>query len=254
MDQIYFEAKGEALLEQLGISKSEFARRMGIRKQNVKALFKTKNLETIHKASEVLGVPFALLVGYVEEPDLSKIPIAPTDDEDTVEYKLITEDDIPTGDSTEDRRKRHKIILAFYHQWKKNNPESKRYNLDLKDDINIRYVSLEETAGQASLSYLSTLAVLQLDAILTNSILNETTPANPKKKNQKGFQSMLRMSYNCPGIGMVKMMVGVKNSDKSKVQYCITAISTDKTNRRPHDLPLNLPQDYVDGITSKSED
>ena len=48
MDQILFEAKGEALLERIGMSKSEFARRMGIRKQNVKALFKTKNLGTIY--------------------------------------------------------------------------------------------------------------------------------------------------------------------------------------------------------------
>ena len=82
MNQIYFEAKGETLLERIGMSKSEFARRMGIRKQNVKALFRTKNLETIYKASEVLGVPFTLLVGYIEEPDLSEIPIAPPDDED----------------------------------------------------------------------------------------------------------------------------------------------------------------------------
>lgn len=40
--------------------------------------------------------------------------------------------------------------------------------------------------------------------------------------------SMIRMSYTCPGIGNVKMMVGVKHSDKSKVQYCITAIDTNK--------------------------
>lgn len=81
MNQLYLEAKGEALLERIGMSKSEFARRMGIRKQNVKALFRTKNLETIYKASEVLGVPFTLLVGYIEEPDLSEIPIAPPDEE-----------------------------------------------------------------------------------------------------------------------------------------------------------------------------
>ena len=53
MNQIYFEAKGEALLERIGMSKSEFARQMGIRKQNVKTLFKSKNLETIHKAATV---------------------------------------------------------------------------------------------------------------------------------------------------------------------------------------------------------
>ena len=53
MNQIYFEAKGEALLERIGMSKSEFARRMGIHKQNVKVLFKSKNLETIYKASRI---------------------------------------------------------------------------------------------------------------------------------------------------------------------------------------------------------
>lgn len=224
MNQIYFEAKGEALLGLIGLTKSEFARQMGIRKQNVKTLFKSKNLETIHKAAEVMGVPFEMLVGYVEEPDLDSIPVVPIQNDD---YE-ISEEDIPTGDSTEDKRRRHHIILFFYHQWKERNPEAKRYNLSLKDDINIRYVSIEETAGQASTTYLSTLAVLQLDAILTNAVLVDTTPANPKKKNQKGFKSMLRMFYNCPGLGPVKMMVGVRQSDKSKVQYCITAIDSGK--------------------------
>lgn len=85
------------------------------------------------------------------------------------------------------------------------------------------------------MTYLSTLAVLQLDAILTNAVLVETTLANPKKKNQKGFKSMLRMSYNCLGIGLVKMMVGVKQSDKTKVQYCITAIDTAKRIKQEAD-------------------
>ena len=228
MDRIYFEAQGEALLERIGMTKAEFARRMGIRKQNVKVLFKSKNIETIYKAAGVMGVPFGMLVGYMEEPDLRKIPIVPFEDVGG----MFTEDDIPTGDSTEARRRRHKIILSFYHDWKNRNPEAKKYNLNLKDDINIRYVSLEETAGQASMTYLSTLAVLQLDAILTNAVLVETTPANPRKKNQKGFKSMLRMSYNCPGIGFVKMMVGVKQSDKTKVQYCITAIDAVRTQKQ----------------------
>ena len=221
MEQIYFEAKGEALLQILGISKSEFARQMGIRKQNVKVLFKTKNIETIYRASKVMGVPFMLLVGYTEEPDIDLIPTDIVSEEDS-----IFEEDIPIGDSTEDRRLRHKIILSFYHDWKMRNPEAKKYNFNLKDDINIRYVSIEETAGQASLTYLSTLAVLQLDAILSNAVLVGVTPSDQKKKNQKGFESMLRMSYNCPGLGLVKMMVGVRRSDKSKVQYCITAIDT----------------------------
>ena len=88
MAGIYFEEKGAELLKRLGIKKAEFARLMGIRKQNVNVLFKTKNLITIHKAANVLNVPFEMLVGYVEEPNLSEIPmplfeadIKPIDDE-----------------------------------------------------------------------------------------------------------------------------------------------------------------------------
>lgn len=230
MNQIYFEAKGEALLEKIGMSKSEFARRMGIRKQNVKVLFKSKNLETIYKAADVMGVPFEMLIGYIEEPDPIP-PYASYETGDIGQQEIFIVEDIPTGNSTEDMRLRKKIILSFYHQWKEMNPDAKRYNISLKDDINIRYVSLEETAGQASLTYLSTLAVLQLDAILSNAVPVETTPTNPKKKNQKGFINMIRMSYNCPGIGGIKMMVGVKQREKTKVQYCITAINTDKTKQ-----------------------
>ena len=227
MNQIYFEAKGEALLKRIGMSKSEFARRMGIRKQNVKALFKTKNLETIYRASEVLGVPFTLLVGYMEEPDPSEIPLEPYEEEEDKNV-IITEDEIPTGGSTEDRRKRRDLIYSFYENWKQMNPEHKKYNLALKDDINIRAVSLDETAGQASLSYLSTLAVLQLDAILTNAWLVKDVPSKGDSKNQRSFERMLIMEYICIGVGRVKITVGVRRKDKMKVQYCITAIDAGK--------------------------
>ena len=224
MSQIYFEAKGEALLERIGMTKSEFARQMGIRKQNVKALFRTKNLETIYKAAEVMGVPFEMLVGYVEEPDLNEAPLAP----DTDAIDEITEDDIPIGNTKEDRRKRQDLIYAFYLGWKRKNPEQKKFNIALQDDINIRAVSLDETAAQASLTYLSTLAVLQLDAILTNAWLVKTVPSKQGTKNQRSFERMLIMEYVCTGVGRIKMTVGVRRSDKSKVQYCITAIDTCK--------------------------
>ena len=205
------------------MSKSEFARRMGIRKQNVKVLFKSKNLETIYKAAGIMGVPFEMLVGYVEEPELSKIPIEPYENE--VE---VTEDDIPSGDTPEEKRRRQKLIYEFYLNWKRRNPDQKKYNFALKEDINIRAVSLDETAAQASLTYLSTLAVLQLDAILTNAWLVKKVPSKPNSKNQRSFETILIMEYVCPGVGRVKMTVGVKRSDKSKVQYCITAIDTGK--------------------------
>ena len=56
MEEIYFESKGEELLGKLGMSKAEFARRMGIQRQNVKALFKSKDFRVIHKAAEVIRV------------------------------------------------------------------------------------------------------------------------------------------------------------------------------------------------------
>lgn len=224
MNQIYFEANGEELLSRIGMTKSEFARQMGIRKQNVKALFRAKNLETIYKAAMVMGVPFEMLVGYVEEPDLREMPIAPiVEDSDE-----IAEDDIPVGNTKEARRKRQDLIYAFYMGWKRKNPEQKKYNIALRDDINIRAVSLDETAAQASLTYLSTLAVLQLDAILTNAWLVKTVPSKQNTKNQRSFERMLIMEYVCTGVGRVKMTVGVRRSDKTKVQYCITAIDTGK--------------------------
>ena len=218
-------------MERIGMSKSEFARMMGIRKQNVKALFKTKNLETIYKASEVLGVPFTLLVGYIEEPDLNEIQLAPLDekdDENPFEEGVVTEDDIPTGNSTEDRRKRQNLIYSFYENWKRKNPDQKKFNISLKEDINIRAVSLDETAAQASLTYLSTLAVLQLDAILTNAWMVKIVPSKTDSKNQRSFERILIMEYVCNGVGRVKMTVGVRRKDKKKVQYCITAIDAGK--------------------------
>lgn len=131
---------------------------------------------------------------------------------------------IPTGDSKEEIKVREKIILDFYSDWKMRNPLQRRYNLSLKDYINIRSVSLTETSEHASKSYLSTLAVLQLDALLTNAVKEKVVNPDPKSKNQNPFEKMILMRCDLPGIGDVKLTVGVKRSNKEKVQYCITVI------------------------------
>ncbi len=46
-------------------------------------------------------------------------------------------------------------------------------------------------------------------------------------KNQKPFESILIMVYDLAYIGKVKMTVGVRRRTKEKVQYCITAISSE---------------------------
>ena len=217
MKGIYFEEKGAELLDKVGMTKAEFARRMGIQRQNVNVLFRTNNLEIIARASEVLDVPLALLVGYVEEQDLEEYQLS--DD------GMIRPEDVPVGDSTEDRRERQEIIKKFYYYWKKAHPELCMYNADLAENIYINHTSLVETAGRASLTYLSTLAVLQLDAILQNAKLSFVDKPKPGNKQQRKFEKMIGMEYSCPGIGDVQLMVGVRKCDKMKIQYCITALT-----------------------------
>ena len=134
--------------------------------------------------------------------------------------------EIPTGESKEDFNNRKQIIWQFYQDWKKKNPSQKRYNMAVKDYINIRFVSIDETSHQAAKSYLSTLAVLQLDSILTMAKKYRTVKAKPNDKNQKQFNKLLWMKYDLPGVGEVKLMVGIVRRTKDKVQYCITVIQT----------------------------
>jgi len=225
MKGIYFEEKGIQLLGKLGVTKSEFARRMGIQRQNVNALFKTNNLEIIARAAEVLGVPLALLVGYVEEPEVYELPVPEFHKESLDLAADIRPEDVPMGDSVADRRARQEIIKQFYFYWKKRNPDLSRYNTFLKENIYINHTSLVETAGRASLTYLSTLAVLQLDAILQNARLCFVDKPKLENKQQSKFEKMLGMEYFCPGIGNVRLMVGVRRRDKTKIQYCITALT-----------------------------
>lgn len=230
MNEIYFEAKGEQLLEKIGLTKAEFARRMGIQRQNVKALFKSKDLRIIHKAAEVMGVPWELLIGYVGEPDLDELPMPTWEDHVTFARQYsgdpfeIAPEDIPTGDSTEDRRARQKIIRRFYKHWQEIHPEKRMFNTSLNDWIYVKMISVDETAGHASLTYLSTLAVLQLDTIMRDAVFVSEKAAKSETKNQQQFSKMIQMRHTLPGIGRVRLMVGVKRQDNTKVQYCITSI------------------------------
>ena len=131
-------------------------------------------------------------------------------------------DEIPQGKEPADLETRRQIISQFYREWKEKNPTLRKYNFSLKDYINIRFVSITETCTHASRSYLSTLAVLQLDAILTNAKRVSTMRAKANG-NQKPFEKMILMQYEIVGIGVVKMTVGVRRRSHEKVQYCITA-------------------------------
>ena len=97
-----------------------------------------------------------------------------------------------------------------------------------ENDVNLWQIQNKntqiETSGRASFTYLSTLAVLQLDAILQNAKLQFVDKPKPGNKHQAKFEKMLGMQYSCPGIGDVRLMVGVRRRDKTKIQYCITSL------------------------------
>lgn len=133
--------------------------------------------------------------------------------------------EIPNGNNPEDVAVRKKIISNFYREWKIANPSHRRFNLSLNDYINIRFVSITETCTHASRTYLSTLAVLQLDAILTYAKKIGEVPTK-NNGNQKPFDKIIIMRYECPGIGPVKMTVGIRRGNHEKIQYCITTIES----------------------------
>ena len=54
--------------------------------------------------------------------------------------------EIPIGNTREEITQREVLIRNFYRQWKEKNPTQRKYNLSLKDYINIRYVSIDETS------------------------------------------------------------------------------------------------------------
>ena len=133
---------------------------------------------------------------------------------------------IPEDNSVASIKIREQIIRDFYREWKERNPSQRKYNLSLKEYINIRMVSTIDTSEHAAKNYLSTLAVLQLDAILIGAKKKSVKKTKEGNKNQKPFEKMLIMEYELTGIGIVKMTVGVRRRTHEKVQYCITAIDS----------------------------
>ena len=134
---------------------------------------------------------------------------------------------IPTGTSKEDIKAREKIISDFYRNWYAKHLDKKVFNIHLNEYINVLFLSITETKRHAAKSYLSTLAVLQLDSVLATA-KQYGKPHKPKigVKNQEDFSSIIEMHCKLYGIGEVKMTVGVKRKTNEKIQYCVTVIQT----------------------------
>jgi hypothetical protein len=82
----------------------------------------------------------------------------------------LNREDLPIGDSKEEKKLRKRFILDFYRIWGTLNPKKQIFNKSLHDFINVRHISVEETAGQVSTRYRSTMAVMFLTEILANAV------------------------------------------------------------------------------------
>jgi hypothetical protein len=131
---------------------------------------------------------------------------------------------LPQGTSIEEIKQREKFIQNFYAQWISENPEKKIYNIDLKDFIYVRFLSIQETAEQAAKRYASTIAVTYLSDILAFAIVKDISIPKPNNGNQKRFKNMILMEYKKDGLDTVKLTVGVLRGSNNNIQYCITTI------------------------------
>ena len=132
--------------------------------------------------------------------------------------------EIPQGQTKEELQIRKKFIKDFYAIWNAANPTKHVYNVDLKDFISVRFLSIQETSLLAALSYKSTLAVTYLTEILERATVKERVKPKPNNQNQKRFSEMIIMKYDKKEFGTIKLTVGVLKSSRQKIQYCITAM------------------------------
>lgn len=135
---------------------------------------------------------------------------------------------IALGGTPEDLKNRKKFITDFYANWVIANPTKHIYNKSLSSFIEVKFLSIQETASKAAIRYKSTLAVTYLTEILENAV-TIGKPQEPKKDNvkQKRFSTIYVMGYKKKDFGKIKLTVGELRGSGQKVQYCITAIEND---------------------------
>ena len=66
---------------------------------------------------------------------------------------------------------------------------------------------------------------------MTNATVVSTVRSK-NNANQKPFEKIIIMMYDCVGIGVIKMTVGVRRRTHEKVQYCITALKIEKDAKK----------------------
>ncbi|MDR1780673.1 MAG: riboflavin biosynthesis protein RibF [Tannerella sp.] len=143
---------------------------------------------------------------------------------------MLTESKIPNGTTLEDIKERKKLIRDFYAFWNAANPTKQVYNANLKEFINVRYLSINETAEIASRRYISTYAIVHYFTEILE-LAKEVRRTKPKhdNENQKRFSEMIALEYSKKEFGTIKLTVGVLRGSRQHIQYCITAIEEKNT-------------------------
>ena len=125
--------------------------------------------------------------------------------------------EIPKGNSREDKKARKQIIKDFYAIWNAEHPEKKIWNNALKAYIYVKFLSINETSGKASISYDSTMEVFRLSEIMACATLEKVMPPKRGDNNQKPFSKILVMRHKS-----AMLVVGMQRSTGEYVQYCVS--------------------------------
>ena len=141
---------------------------------------------------------------------------------------------IAINNTPKDKKQRKQFIIEFYGKWIAKNPEKRLYNKSLEAFIEVRFLSIEETAGHASASYKSTLSVTFLSEVIENAIVQKDKKGNiiadtpkPNVKNQRRFSKIYVMVYEKANFGKIKLTVGELRGSGQNIQYCVSAIEND---------------------------
>ena len=136
---------------------------------------------------------------------------------------------IPKSNDKNSFKTREQIVWSIYGKWQAMHKTKRRYNIELKSDILIRFEGITETVQKAARNYKYTMAMCAFDEVLQYA--TEVKRDKPKKnvENQRRYKEMIIMNLKTaafqPYFENIKMTVGVVRSDESKkIQYCISTI------------------------------
>lgn len=178
---------------------------------------------------ELIGIDWQLKY-ELNEAQYSSLRIKEGNDADnTVRPIECDADGIPLGQGMEEIRIRQKMIGDFFRLWKETHEQHEVFNLDLKENILVRSVSVIEACQHSAKSYTSTKAAFMFESILRNAKKVSTTKPKSGNKNQQNFSDMLILVYESEELGVVRLTVGVRKRTGDKIQYGISARTKEKS-------------------------